>query len=64
MIDLSGARRTPYSFKYMAGVIPGYETNAKIKAVLSNGWVGTYLIGVATPSPDGDDFLITGFFCN
>ncbi|KAI0453551.1 hypothetical protein F5B21DRAFT_505212 [Xylaria acuta] len=61
-IDYSGSLEAPYSFKYKANTIPDYETNAKIKAVLSNGWVGTYLTG--GDSPINSDFLITGFSCN
>ncbi|KAI1749145.1 hypothetical protein F4782DRAFT_549974 [Xylaria castorea] len=61
-VDYSGSLKAPYSFKYKANTIPGYETNAKIKAVLNNGWVGTYLTG--GDSPVYSDFLITGFSCN
>ncbi|KAI0467967.1 hypothetical protein F4859DRAFT_517502 [Xylaria cf. heliscus] len=61
-IDYSGSLKAPYSFKYKANTIPGYTTNAEIKAVLSNGWVGTYLTG--GDSPINSDFLITGFSCS
>ncbi|KAI1113297.1 hypothetical protein F5Y14DRAFT_418384 [Nemania sp. NC0429] len=43
-IDYSGSIVPPYSFEYKANSLPGYETNAKIEAVLRNGWIGTYLI--------------------
>ncbi|KAI3328666.1 hypothetical protein F4824DRAFT_482948 [Ustulina deusta] len=61
-IDYSDSLKTPYSFKYKANAIPGYETNAKISAVLSSGWVGTYLNGGKTAVHD--DFLITSYSCN
>ncbi|KAJ8126990.1 hypothetical protein O1611_g6647 [Lasiodiplodia mahajangana] len=61
-IDYSGSLKAPYSFKYKANAIPGYETNAKISAVLSNGWIGTYLSGGDTPT--FSDFLITGYSCS
>ncbi|GAP90923.1 hypothetical protein SAMD00023353_5100440 [Rosellinia necatrix] len=61
-VDYSGSLATPYSFKYKANAIPGYETNAQIKAVLDDGWVGTYLSG-ETP-PRSNDFLITDISCS
>ncbi|KAJ2988807.1 hypothetical protein NUW58_g3786 [Xylaria curta] len=61
-IDYSGSLKAPYSFKYKANTIPGYETIAQIRAILSNGWVGTYLRGGATAAYG--DFLITSFSCN
>ncbi|KAI0868120.1 hypothetical protein GGS24DRAFT_483322 [Hypoxylon argillaceum] len=61
-VDYSGSLTAPYSFKYKANTIPGYETSSQIKAVLNNGWVGTYLSGGATPT--FSDFLITGFSCS
>ncbi|KAI0969035.1 hypothetical protein F4678DRAFT_481460 [Xylaria arbuscula] len=62
-VDYAGSLAAPYSFKYKANTIPGYETNAAIKAVLSKGWVGTYLTS-GTTTPDYDDFLITSYSCN
>ncbi|KAI0415035.1 hypothetical protein F5X98DRAFT_233038 [Xylaria grammica] len=61
-VDYSGSSAAPYSFKYKANTIPGYESNAAIQGVLSNGWVGTYLLGKA--SPTSNDFRITGYSCN
>ncbi|KAI0426240.1 hypothetical protein F5Y09DRAFT_345907 [Xylaria sp. FL1042] len=61
-VDYSGSTAAPYSFKYKANTIPGYETNDQISTVLSNGWIGTYIIGVETASDN--DFLITGYSCN
>ncbi|KAI0424104.1 hypothetical protein F5Y09DRAFT_154177 [Xylaria sp. FL1042] len=61
-IDYSGSLAAPYSFKYKANTIPGYETNAQIKAVLSKGWVGTYLTGGATA--EYNNFPITNYSCN
>ncbi|KAI0439034.1 hypothetical protein F4803DRAFT_67829 [Xylaria telfairii] len=61
-IDYSSSIKAPYAFKYKANTIPGYETNAQIEAVLSSGWVGTYLMG--GDSPINSDFLITGYSCN
>ncbi|KAF2966202.1 hypothetical protein GQX73_g7390 [Xylaria multiplex] len=61
-IDYSGSLKAPYSYKYKANTIPGYETSAKIEAVLSKGWVGTYLRGVEKPLEG--DFLITSYSCN
>ncbi|KAI1309782.1 hypothetical protein F5Y03DRAFT_347356 [Xylaria venustula] len=63
MIDYTGSLAPPYSFKYKANAIPGYETDAEIEAVLSNGWVGTYLLGIDTPE-EYLDFLITSYSCN
>ncbi|KAI1421930.1 hypothetical protein F5Y12DRAFT_663526 [Xylaria sp. FL1777] len=61
-VDYSGSSAAPYSFKYKANTIPFYETDDEIAAVLSNGWVGTYLAGGATPTDN--DFLITSYSCN
>ncbi|KAI1296996.1 hypothetical protein F5Y03DRAFT_370235 [Xylaria venustula] len=61
-VDYSGSLAAPYSFEYKANTIPGYETNAEIEAVLSNGWVGTYLSS-GTTTPNDNDFLITSYSC-
>ncbi|KAI0513230.1 hypothetical protein F5B22DRAFT_656950 [Xylaria bambusicola] len=60
-VDYSGSLTAPYSFRYKANTIPGYETNAKIEDVLRNGWIGTYILGV--DKPNQNDFLITGYGC-
>ncbi|KAI0198430.1 hypothetical protein F4808DRAFT_435791 [Astrocystis sublimbata] len=61
-IDYTGATEAPYSFKYKANTIPGFETNDKIKAVLDKGWVGSYLAGEDQPS--GNDYMITAVTCD
>ncbi|KAJ3576438.1 hypothetical protein NPX13_g3705 [Xylaria arbuscula] len=61
-IDYSGSSAEPYSFRYKADTIPGYETNAQIEAVLKDGWIGTYITGVDTPT--SNDFLITSYSCS
>ncbi|KAI1357363.1 hypothetical protein F5Y08DRAFT_168619 [Xylaria arbuscula] len=63
VVDYSGSLAEPYSFKYKANAITGYETDAEIEAVLSTGWVGTYLRGVDSPA-ENTDFLITSYSCN
>ncbi|KAI0533547.1 hypothetical protein GGR58DRAFT_506227 [Xylaria digitata] len=60
-LDTRNTTKAPFSVVFKDNMIPDFQTTDSIAAVL-NTWVGTYLVGGATPKPD--DYAITGVSCS
>ncbi|KAJ8111589.1 hypothetical protein ONZ43_g5585 [Nemania bipapillata] len=59
-LDTQNTTKAPFSVVFKADMIPDFQTDEAISSVLDT-WVGTYLVGGATPSHD--DYAITGVTC-
>ncbi|CAJ2504859.1 Uu.00g122530.m01.CDS01 [Anthostomella pinea] len=59
-MDTKNTTAAPYSIVFKANMIPGYETDAEIRAVLDT-WVGTYIIGGETAQ---NNWEVTGVACS
>ncbi|KAI0431844.1 hypothetical protein F5Y09DRAFT_176392 [Xylaria sp. FL1042] len=60
-LDTRNTTKAPFSVMFKANMIPDYQSEDQIAAVLDS-WMGTYLIGGATPV--ADDYAITGVACS
>ncbi|KAI1824721.1 hypothetical protein F4861DRAFT_231089 [Xylaria intraflava] len=60
-LDTQNTTHAPFFVIFKAGVIPHYESTSTLGAILDT-WMGTYLIGGATPTQD--DYAITGVTCS
>ncbi|KAI1424394.1 hypothetical protein F5Y12DRAFT_715341 [Xylaria sp. FL1777] len=59
-LDTRNTTKAPFSVMFKANMIPDYLSEDSIAAVLDT-WMGTYLIGGATPAHD--DYAITQVKC-
>ncbi|GAW17301.1 hypothetical protein ANO14919_067570 [Xylariales sp. No.14919] len=60
-LDTRNITKAPYSVLFKANMIPDFQTEDSIAAVLDT-WVGTYLVGGQAPS--SDDYSITAVTCS
>ncbi|KAI0108702.1 hypothetical protein GGR51DRAFT_123782 [Nemania sp. FL0031] len=60
-LDTQNTTKAPFSVMFKADMIPDFQTSEAISAVLDT-WVGTYLVGGATPAKD--DYAITDVVCS
>ncbi|KAI1352077.1 hypothetical protein F5Y01DRAFT_98699 [Xylaria sp. FL0043] len=60
-LDTRNTTKAPFSVMFKANMIPDYQSEDQIAAVLDT-WMGTYLIGGETPV--ADDYAITAVTCS
>ncbi|TGJ83931.1 hypothetical protein E0Z10_g4851 [Xylaria hypoxylon] len=60
-LDTRNTTKAPFSVLFKGNMIPDFQSEESMASVLDS-WVGTYLIGGATPS--FDDYVITAVICS
>ncbi|KAI0483946.1 hypothetical protein GGR56DRAFT_668549 [Xylariaceae sp. FL0804] len=63
-LDARNTVSAPYYVVFLAGAIPGYESDAEMAAVLDT-WVGTWLRGGDEPAytTNSGDYMVTSVVC-
>ncbi|KAI3339892.1 hypothetical protein F4824DRAFT_40843 [Ustulina deusta] len=60
-LDTRNTTTAPFSVMFKSNTIPDYLSEDQLSTVLDT-WMGTYLVGGATPTHD--DYAITGVACS
>ncbi|KAI0454587.1 hypothetical protein F5B21DRAFT_504281 [Xylaria acuta] len=60
-LDTRNTTKAPFSVTFRAGMIPDFQSNDALSAVLDT-WLGSYLVGGASSAYD--DYAITGVTCS